>query len=71
VLASNHDLVAAPFADGHLATPVSASISPVVAVTISPIAVVPIIIPTFTLSIDSLAVWSDTEVQLSERDRRF
>ena len=71
VLASDHDLVAAPFADGHLATAVSASISPIVVVTISPIVVVPTIIATFTLSVDSLAVWSDTKVQLSERDRRF
>src|SRR5467141_2454963 len=62
------DLIAAPFADGHIATMVSASISPIIVVTISPIVIVPIIIATFTLT---PAVGSDTEVQLSERDRRL
>ena len=62
VHASDHDVVAAPFADGHLATAISASISPVIVVTISPIVVVPIIIATFTLT---PAVRSDTEIQLS------
>jgi hypothetical protein len=66
--ASDHDVVAAPFADGHLATTISASISPVIVVTISPIVIVPIIIAAFALT---PAVGSDTEIQLSERDRRF
>src|SRR5215475_1628932 len=65
---SDHDLVAAPFADRHLTTVVS-SISPVIVVTISPIVVVAIIIATFTVG--ALAVGSDTDIQLSERDRRF
>src|SRR5262249_27092241 len=64
----DYDLVAAPFADGHVATMVSASISPIIVVTISPIVIVPTIIATFTFT---PAVRSDTEVQLSERDRRF
>jgi hypothetical protein len=68
VHAFDHDVVAAPFADGYLATAVSAPISPVIVVTISPIVIVPIIIATFTLT---PAVRSDTDVQLSERDRRF
>src|SRR5215469_12714234 len=63
----DHDLVAASLADGHVAT--AASISPVLAVAISPVVVIPIIIATFTVG--PLAVGSDTEVQLSERDRRF
>jgi hypothetical protein len=68
VHASDHDVVAAPFADGHLATAVSASISPVIVVTISPIVIIPIIIAGFALT---PAVRSDTEIQLSERDRRL
>jgi hypothetical protein len=63
----DHNLVAAPFADGHIATVVSASISPIIVVTISPI-VVPIVIATFTLT---PAIGTGTEVKLSERDRRF
>ena len=55
----DHDVVAAPFADGHIATVVSASISPIV---------VPIKIATFALT---PAVGPDTDVELSECDRRF
>jgi hypothetical protein len=66
--ASDHDVVATPFADGHLATAISASISPVIVVTISTIVIVPIIVAAFTLT---PAVRSDTEIQLSERDRRL
>jgi len=55
----DHDVVAAPFADGHIATVVSASISPIV---------VPIKIATFALT---PAVGPYTDVELSERDRRF
>src|SRR5262249_2307708 len=65
----NHDLVAAPFANSHIATEVSASISPIIVVTISPIVIVPIIIiATFTLT---PTLGSDTDVHLSERDRRL
>src|SRR5262249_51790001 len=65
----DHDLVAAPFADSHIATAVSASISPIIVVTISPIIVVAIIVTTFT--VDSLAaVGADAEFELSERDDR-
>src|SRR6266566_9042896 len=64
----DYDLIAAPFADGHIATMVSASISPIIVVSMSPIVIVPIIVATFTLT---PAVGSDTEVQLSERDRRL
>jgi len=62
VRAFNHDLVAPPFANRHIATAVSASISPIIVVTMSPIVVLPIIIATFALSVGSLAVRSDTEV---------
>jgi hypothetical protein len=55
----DHDFRAAPFADGHIATAVSTSISPIV---------VPIKIATFALT---PAVGPDTDVQLSERDRGF
>jgi hypothetical protein len=58
------DLVAAPFADGHIAAVVSAPISPLIAVAISPI-VNTIIIATFTLA---AAVRSDADIQLSKRD---
>jgi hypothetical protein len=68
VHAFDHDVVAASFADDYLATAVSASISPVIVVTISPIVIVPIIIAAFTLT---PAVRSDTEIQLSEHDRRL
>jgi hypothetical protein len=63
----DHDVVAAPFADGHIATVVSASISPIIVAPVSPI-VVPIKIATFALT---PAVGPYTDVELSERDRRF
>jgi len=54
----DHDVVAAPFADGHIATVISASISPIIA-TVSPI-VIPIKIATFALT---PAVGPDTDVE--------
>jgi len=63
----DHDVVAAPFADGHIATVISASISPIIVATVSPI-VIPIKIATFALT---PAVGPDTDVELSECDRRF
>jgi hypothetical protein len=63
----DHNFVAAPFADGHIAAAsVSASIAPIV--------VVAIIIATFAFPVDSVsvaAVGSDADVQLSKRDFRF
>jgi hypothetical protein len=56
-LTPDHDLVAAPFADGHVAA-VLASISPIVVI-------VATIIATFALA---AAVGPDTDVQLSQRD---
>jgi hypothetical protein len=71
-LTPDHDFVAAPFADGHIATVVSASIPPITAVTISPIVVVPIEIAAFTLAVNSFAaVGANTEFELSERGGRF
>jgi len=55
----DHDVVAAPFADGHIATVISASISPIIVATVSPI-VIPIKIATFALT---PAVGPDTDVE--------
>src|SRR5262245_39468922 len=65
-LTPDHDLVAAPFADRHIATTsFSVSISPIAVATISPIVIVTTIVATVT------AVRSDTELELSERDVRL
>jgi hypothetical protein len=64
----DHDLVAAPFADRHVATTsFSIPISPIVVATISPIVIVATIVATITLT----AVWSNAEVKLSKRDFGF
>jgi hypothetical protein len=56
----DHDVVAAPLADGHIAAVVSASISPIL---------ITIIIATFTVM--PAAVRSDADIQLSKRDFGF
>jgi hypothetical protein len=67
-LTPDHDLIAAPFADSHITTMISTSISPIIVVTISTIVTVLTIIAAFTLT---PAVGSNTHVQLGERDRRL
>jgi hypothetical protein len=67
----DHDLVAAPFADRHVATGSVSIVAPIVAVTIAPI-VIAIVITAFAIdSVSVTAVRSDAEVQLSKRHFGF
>src|SRR5260370_7185451 len=60
----DHDLVATPFADRHVATtPFSIPISPIPVATISPIVIVATLVATITLT----AVWSNPQVNLHHR----
>jgi len=62
----DHDLASALFAERHVTTDSASIVAPIGAVTKAPIVIVPLIIATFTL-----AVGSDTEVELSKRDFGF
>jgi hypothetical protein len=71
-LMPDHNLVAAPFADGHVTTGSVSVVAPIVTVTIAPIVIVATVVT--TLAVDSVsftAVRSDTELELSERDVGF
>jgi hypothetical protein len=67
----DHDLVAAQFADRHVATGSTSIIAPIATVTIAPI-VIAIVITTLAVDpVSVTAVRSDAEIQLSKRPFGF